>query len=72
MDDKCKICDREEETRMGGCWECVEAEAIIAAGHGFDDKPIERIKGYSESMAKVKALLNKGWTPPSSKGPGAK
>ena len=61
----CQICGNPTaETRMGACWECVEAETIIEEGLDMYDKGIDGLVNNpaKSSMDKLKFLISKGWT----------
>lgn len=56
--DKCIICNKDsEDTRLGVCWECAEAESIIGEGKDMYDKG-----NAKTAMDKLKMLISKGWT----------
>ena len=59
----CKVCGENCEFRMGACWDCVEAEEIIASGVDMYDKGSEG-EGVpaKTAMEKLKLLIQKGWT----------
>lgn len=52
----CKVCGRPDETRMGVCWKCAEAESIIAEGKDMYDKG-----NAKTAIEKLKMLIEKGW-----------
>ena len=72
MDNQCKFCGRETETREDGCWECANAESIIAEGLDMYDKGLgsdrrETFAGNKGTPAttpgdKLRLLIEKGWT----------
>jgi hypothetical protein len=55
---KCKCCNREEELRMGFCFDCANAESVIVEGLDMFDEKIPREDGLSLGMSKVKYILN--------------
>lgn len=59
----CKMCGREEDLRMGWCWDCAEAQNIIAVGQDmFGDDDENAIKfPIKEVNERLKMLLDKGW-----------
>lgn len=60
----CVCCGRECDTRLGYCFNCAEAECIIETGEDMYDRSLpesEKKKLNSESMARLKFLINKGW-----------
>ena len=60
---QCKFCGKESDLRMGGCFDCAEAEAIIAEGLDMYDKGIggeENVKAKYPGQ-KLKMLIDKGW-----------
>jgi hypothetical protein len=56
---KCKCCNREQELRMGFCFDCVESESVIVDGTNMYDDKINTIEGLSENMSKVKYIIKK-------------
>ncbi len=54
---QCKCCKREKELRMGYCFDCVEAEAIIEQGLDMYDKEIPVEDGLTKGMSKLKHIL---------------
>lgn len=60
---KCKICGKEKELRFDTCFNCVEAESIIATGLDMYDQGIEKTEIPAEkAIDKLKLLIQKGWT----------
>lgn len=57
----CLVCNKKKELREGVCFDCAEAENIIADGTDMYDKTIESIPGYSVHLTKLKFLISKGW-----------
>lgn len=59
----CKCCERDvsgNDTRFGICWDCAEAESIIADGTDMYDRKNEKCKGledHSIHMSKLKVIL---------------
>jgi len=63
---KCLVCNKNvggNDVRMGVCWDCAEAEEIIANGVDMYDKgPDGDVKKpASTSMDKLRFLIKKGW-----------
>ena len=58
---KCKICNNERDTRMGVCFDCVEAESIIADGVDMDDKGLKDNTPAKTPMEKVRLLIKHAW-----------
>jgi hypothetical protein len=56
---KCKCCNREQELRMGFCWDCVESEAVIVEGLDMHDNEIPKQEGLTTTMSKVQYILKK-------------
>jgi len=56
---KCKCCKREEELRLGFCFDCADAELLIEEGVDMYDKPVVIQEVMSTSMSKVQAILRK-------------
>jgi hypothetical protein len=57
---KCKCCKREQDLRMGYCFDCAEAQSILIEGKDMYDKG-----NAKTSFEKLEMLIEKGWTPPS-------
>jgi hypothetical protein len=56
---KCKCCNREEkELRFGVCFDCANAESIIAEGVDMWDNEIQKTEGLSLALSKVQHILN--------------
>ncbi len=61
--DTCKMCGSQEDLRFGWCWDCAEAQNILATGRGmFEDEDGKEeevpIKLVNE---RLKKLLDIGW-----------
>lgn len=56
---KCQVCNKNGETRLGVCFDCAEAESIIADGSDMHDNKIK--DGHISSMDKLKWLVANGW-----------
>ena len=54
---KCQCCKREEDLRLGFCWDCANAESIIKEGLDMYDKEITKQEGMSTSMSKLQHIL---------------
>lgn len=58
---KCKICGSEKEVRIEVCFDCADAESIIAEGLDMFDKGINgKNEPAKTSMEKVQLLIQKG------------
>jgi hypothetical protein len=64
----CVACGRAgEDLRFGHCWDCAEAESIIADGTDMYERDINGAENGNDSktaMQKVHYLIKKGWRPP--------
>lgn len=59
---ECKICKQNKELRMGVCFDCADAETIIAEGLDMWDKGIDgKEEPAKTALEKVQLLLQKGW-----------
>ena len=60
---KCKCCNKEKggDLIFGFCFDCAEAESIIADGVDMYDEKLPKEEGFSRHMMKVKDLIRKGW-----------
>ena len=59
---ECRICKQNRDLRMGACFDCAEAETIIAEGLDMYDKGIDGKEEPAKSaMQKVQLLIQKGW-----------
>ena len=60
---KCKTCNLEKELRMEICFNCAEAESIIATGLDMYDRGLNRsnIPAFA-AIDKVKLLVQSGWS----------
>jgi len=56
---QCKCCKRNQDLRMGYCFDCVEAESIIVEGVDMYDKPIAKQEDMSTAMSKLQYILMK-------------
>ena len=59
MRQECKCCGRVLDTRMGFCFDCVEAESVIIEGKDMYDKEIPLQKGLTKGMSKLQYILKK-------------
>jgi hypothetical protein len=59
----CKMCGKEEDLRMGWCWDCAEAQNILAVGKTMVEDDDENAVKFSikEVNERLKMLLDKGW-----------
>lgn len=53
---KCEICGKDNETRLGACWNCAEAESIISDGTDMYEKGTAKT-----AMDKLRMLIKYGW-----------
>jgi hypothetical protein len=56
---QCKCCNREQELRFGFCFDCADAESIIAEGVTMWDEKVPKVEGLSEHLSKVQYILKK-------------
>ena len=56
---KCKCCNREQETRMNYCFDCVESESVMVEGVDMYDTEIPKKEGLTSSMSKLQYILKK-------------
>jgi hypothetical protein len=56
---QCKCCEREKELRFGFCFDCADAESVIAEGVDMYDNEITKEEGMSMSISKLKYILKK-------------
>lgn len=56
---QCKCCKRDQELRMGYCFDCVESESIIQEGTDMYDQEIPRQEDLSTGMSKLQHILKK-------------
>jgi hypothetical protein len=56
---QCKCCEREKELRFGFCFDCADAESVVADGVDMYDNEIIKENDMSTSMSKVKWILKK-------------
>lgn len=54
---KCKCCNREQDLRLGVCFDCANAESILVEGIDMWDKEIPKIEGLSTSLSKIQYIL---------------
>ena len=59
MTQECKCCGRTQDTRMGFCFDCVEAESVIVEGVDMYDKEIPLVEGLTKGMFKLQYILKK-------------
>ena len=57
----CKFCGKGRELRFGGCFECADAESIIAEGRDMWDKGMENDEPATSPGQKLKMLIEHGW-----------
>jgi len=55
----CKCCKRKTDTRMGYCFDCIEAESIIVEGVDMHDNAITKQEDMSTAMSKLQYILRK-------------
>jgi hypothetical protein len=56
---QCKCCNREQETRMGFCFDCVESESVMVEGVDMYDTEIPKQEGLTLSMSRLQYILKK-------------
>lgn len=61
--DKCTMCGREEDLRMGWCWDCAEAQNIIGNGVGMFEDEVEGVVEFDVKLVneRLKKLIDLGW-----------
>ena len=63
--DVCVMCGKERDLRMGWCWDCAEAQNILATGldmYASDEDEEKAVKfPIKEVNERLKLLINKGW-----------
>ena len=59
MTQECKCCGRTQDTRMGFCFDCVEAESVIVEGVDMYDEEIPLVEGLTKGMSKLQYILKK-------------
>lgn len=63
--DKCVMCGRTQDLRMGWCFDCAEAQSIIGNGIDMDDRGNGGIElPVKEANQRLRLLFEKGWQPP--------
>jgi hypothetical protein len=58
-DMKCKCCQRENDLRLGFCFDCADIESVIKENLTMFDETIPKIDGLSDSMSKVHYIVSK-------------
>ena len=56
---QCKCCNREQELRMGFCFDCVESESVIQEGVDMYDTEIPKKEGLTIGISKLQYILQK-------------
>ena len=56
---QCKCCNREQELRMGFCFDCVESESVMVEGVDMYDTEIPKQEGLTSSMSRLQYILKK-------------
>jgi len=59
MNGICKCCNQQKDLRLGICYTCAECESMIEEGLDMYDKEPVKIEGYSQSMAKLRYILER-------------
>jgi hypothetical protein len=59
MTQECKCCGRTQDTRMGYCFDCVDAESVIVEGVNMWDEEIPKVEGLNTNMSKLQYILKK-------------
>jgi len=60
----CKMCGKQEDLRMGWCFDCAEAQNILAVGKGMMEDDDENAVTFpiKEVNERLKMLIEKGWS----------
>ncbi len=56
---KCKCCNREQELRMGFCFDCIESESVIQEGVDMYGTEIPKKEGLTIGISKLQYILQK-------------
>jgi hypothetical protein len=54
---KCKCCNRENDLRLGFCFDCANAESILVDGVDMYEKKVPKEEGLSTALSKLKHIL---------------
>jgi hypothetical protein len=66
---ECKVCKKNKELRMEVCFDCADAESIIAEGLDMWDKGKNgKEEPAKTAMDKLQLLIQKGWVHNGSRG----
>ncbi len=57
MNMNCKCCNREKDLRFGICFDCANAESIIAEGVDMGDNEIPKKEDLSIQLSKLQYIL---------------
>ena len=61
----CKWCGRDQDLRMGVCFDCAEAQTIMVSGKDMYEKGEGGIEfPVKECTERIRMLIKKGWIPP--------
>jgi len=56
--DCCQCCgDKDEDLKFGICFHCMNCESVIGLGEDAYEKPIKKMDGYTEAMARLKYVM---------------
>ena len=59
---ECSICKKNKDLKLGVCFDCANAESIIAEGLDMWGRGIDKKEDPAKtSMDKLKLLIQKGW-----------
>ena len=58
----CKFCGKDKALRLGGCFDCADAESIIEEGTDMWGQGMENGEPATSAGQKLKLLINRGWT----------
>lgn len=59
MSGQCKCCGRQQDLRLGVCFDCADSESVISDGTTMYDLETPKIDGFSFSMSKLYYILKK-------------
>jgi len=59
MQEVCKCCEQPKDLRLGVCFDCADAESVIADGVDMWDEEIPKLDGMSIHLSKLKYILKK-------------
>jgi hypothetical protein len=59
MTNKCKCCGRTQDLRLGVCFDCADAESVIAEGTDMYDNEVHKQEGMSTALSRLQYILKK-------------